>query len=158
MKVIIICAMTKHRVIGKGNSLPWHIPQELAKFRSFTKGNTVVMGRRTFESIGSRPLPNRSTIVVSAKQVPVSGVIVVPTLDEAIARGREFGRDIFILGGAGIFKEALQKADCMYLSFIKKDYEGDTCFPKWDATQWKLVQEEMHEEFVFRVWGRKSQQ
>ena len=155
--IIIVCAMTKGRhVIGKDNTLPWDIPEEMQHFRSLTKDSTVIMGRKTFESIDSKPLPKRNNIVISSTLEEKEGIYIFPMLKEGIEKAKEFGKEIFILGGHGIFKEGLQFADKMYLSFIKKEYDGDVLFPEFDEGEWEIEKRENHEEFEFVVYSRKK--
>ncbi|MBI2130989.1 dihydrofolate reductase [Candidatus Woesearchaeota archaeon] len=160
MSIIIIAAMTKKgRVIGKDNTLPWDIPEEMEKFRAFTRGQVVIMGRKTWDSLpaGRKPLPNKVNIVISATMKPASGVHVFPTLKEGIEKAKEFGKDIYIIGGHGIFKEGVRHADRMYLSFVKHDYDGDTFFPEFDESEWNIEKKEDHKEFEFVVYARKRQ-
>jgi len=157
MNVIIIAAMTKEkRVIGKDNKLPWDIPEEMKQFRAFTKGQAVIMGRRTFESIGSKPLPNRNNIVISSSLQEQEGVDVCRSIEEGIEKAKSYGNDIFMLGGSTIYKQSFQYADKMYLSFVKKEYEGDTFFPEFDESEWTVEKREDHEEFEFVVYSKKS--
>ncbi|MSS71639.1 MAG: dihydrofolate reductase [Candidatus Latescibacteria bacterium] len=155
MDVILIAAMTRDRVIGKDNRMPWHIPEEFKHFRRLTTGHTLVMGRKTFESVGR--LPKRNTIVVS-RSLPVEtkGVDVCRTLDEAIEKARSYGKDILIAGGAEIYRQALPLADKLDLSYVKKDYDGDTYFPEFDEREWEVVREEDHPDFVFVEYRRSK--
>src|SRR3989344_6029604 len=120
----IISAMTKEkRVIGKNNQLPWNIPEELAYFRKTTLGTTVIMGRKTYDSVG-RPMPKRHNIVITRqKGLVISGVDVCNTLSEALELAKKDGNEIFVIGGAEIYAMALPYTNKMYLSFIKKEYE-----------------------------------
>ena len=158
MEKIIIAALTKGRVIGKNNWLPWDIPEELQHFRKTTENGTIIMGRRTYDSIG-RPMPKRVNIVVSAhvKQVNNDSVIVCPTVEAAISKAETFGKQIFIIGGAQIFQQALDKklVDKMYLSYIKKEYDGDTYFPEFDESEWTVESKEPHEQFEIVKYRRK---
>ena len=134
--ISLIVALTKSRVIGKNTSLPWHIPEDLANFKQLTKGNIVIMGRKTFESIG-KPLPNRINIVVSktlpSQQIP--GVIILRTFDLALSEAQKSNKQIFIIGGNSIFSEGLKVADTLHVSWIKKEYAGDVYFPTIDWTE-----------------------
>lgn len=155
--IIIIAAMTKVRhVIGKNNWLPWNIPDELEKFRGFTKGNTAIMGRKTFESVGSKPLPNRNNIIVSASLEEKKGFEVAGTIKEAVEKAKKYGKDVYIIGGAKVYGQSFQYADKMYLSFIKKEYEGDTFFPKWNENEWEIERKEDYKEFEFVVYRKKK--
>ena len=155
MPLIIIAAMTKQgHVIGKGNKLPWNIPEELALFRRLTSNATVVMGRKTYESIG-RPMPHRNNIVVSRSVGAIPGTDVCGTIDEGLERARSYGKDIFIIGGAQIYKQTIPLADKMYLSFITQEYDGDTRFPEFDEAEWRISRREDHGSFEFAEYVRK---
>ena len=156
MAIILIAAMTKGKhVIGKNNKLPWSIPEELEKFRGFTKGNTVIMGRRTFESVGSKPLPNRNNIVVSASLQPQKSVEVARTIKEAIEKAKSYVKDIYIIGGAKIYEQSFQYADKMYISYIKEEYDGDTFFPEFSEADWEIERKEDYKDFEFVVYRRR---
>ena len=137
--IAIIAGMTKNRVIGKGNNLPWHIPEDLKNFKRVTSGNTVIMGRKTYDSILSmigHPLPNRNNIVIS-RSLQDERVTVCRSVEEAVENGRSFEKDIFVIGGATIYKLFLPIADKKYISWIKKDYEGDVYFPKFNLDEFQ---------------------
>jgi dihydrofolate reductase len=152
----IIAAMTRDRVIGKDNAMPWHIPEEFKHFKKITTGHTLIMGRKTFESLGG-PLPRRNTIVVSRSfSEETEGIDVCRTLSEAVEKAKSYGKKIFIAGGAAIYRQALPLADKLYLSYIKKDYDGDTYFPEFEESEWEVTEEEDHPEFVFVVYERKK--
>jgi dihydrofolate reductase len=121
-----IAAMSENRVIGQGNRIPWHLPEDFKWFKQMTTGQVIVMGRKTFESIG-KPLPNRETIVLSRSNFPHPGVRTVGTLAE-INLNRE-ARDIFICGGAQLYAEALPLCSDLYLTLVKRVVEGDVFFP-----------------------------
>lgn len=141
--ISIIVAVAANGVIGDNNSLLWHISEDLRNFKRITSGHPVIMGRKTFESLG-RPLPDRTNVVVSRTATAIEGCRVAASLDEAIAM---FSADeeAFIIGGAQIYAQALDVADKIYITRVERDYEGDTSFPEWDATRWRLVS---REEFV----------
>ena len=153
--MIIIAAMTRDRVIGKDGRMPWHIPEEFRHFKDTTIGHTLIMGRRTFESIG-RHLRGRNTIVVS-RSLPelLEGVAVCRSLEGAIDKARSYGKEIFIAGGETIYRQALPLVNRMYLSTIEGHYGGDTYFPQYDGGEWEVVREEDHPGFVFAVYERK---
>lgn len=141
MMVSIIAARTERGVIGKDNALPWHLPADLKRFKTITTGHTIIMGRKTFESIG-RPLPNRRSIVVSrARRFHAEGVDVVASLDRALDLARE-EEEVFVIGGAELFREALPRADRLYLTVVHADVEGDTFFPAVTARHWTLLKSE----------------
>ena len=153
--IISIAAMTKEkRVIGKDNKIPWDIPEELNLFRTLTKDSVVIMGRKTYESIG-HPLPKRVNIVVSSSMQETEGIIVCRNIEESIEKAKTYNKPIFIIGGSTIYKQSFQYADKMYLTFIKKEYDGDTFFPEFNEGEWEIEKREDHEEFEFVVYKKK---
>lgn len=150
----IIAALTKDNVIGKAGKLPWHISDDLKNFRKLTSGNSVVMGRKTFESIG-KPLPNRHNIVVSSSLSVVPGIDVCSSLEDALEKAKSYGRDIFIIGGANLYQAAVPLVDKLYLSHVKESYDGDTYFPKIDFSQWNVESRQDFPEFELVVYKRK---
>jgi len=158
MSVIMICALAKNRVIGKDNKLLWHIPEDLQNFKRLTLGNTVIMGLRTFESIGNKPFSGRNNIVLNFIREEIPGVTVCTSIPEALDKAREFGKEIFIGGGASIYKQFLPFADKMYLSYVKKEYEGDVYFPEFSELEWEEIRREDHEEFEFVEYERKNKE
>lgn len=151
--IILIAAVADNNVIGNNGKLPWHIPDDFKLFKDNTSGNTVVMGRRTFESIG-RPLPNRNNIVVSSTLGEQEGITVCKTLDEALEKARKFEKKIFIIGGARMYKEAMPIADKLYISHVSGKYEGDTFFPDIDLDKWRPARIEGHKDFKFVEYVR----
>ena len=142
--VSIIVAIAQNGTIGDKNSLLWHIKEDMRFFRTTTSGHAVIMGRKTFESLGSKPLPKRKNIVITRAERDFEGAFTAHSLQEAIAMA-EGDEEIFIIGGAQIYAEALSVADRMYITRVERDYEGDTSFPEIDYTKWQLVSEERHE-------------
>ncbi|MGF1768216.1 type 3 dihydrofolate reductase [Enterovibrio makurazakiensis] len=130
MKISMIAAMAKNRVIGKDNTMPWHLPADFGWFKRNTLGKPVIMGRKTYESIG-RPLPGRRNIVISRNsEWMAEGVESTTSIEEALilVDGVE---EAVIIGGGTIYGASLPKADRLYLTFIDADIDGDTCFPEW---------------------------
>ena len=142
--VSIIVAIAQNGTIGDKNALLWHIKEDMRFFRTTTSGHAVIMGRKTFESLGSKPLPKRTNIVVTRQDVEFAGALTAHSLEEAI-RMAEGDEEIFVIGGAQIYTEALKCADRMYITRVERDYEGDTSFPEIDYSKWRLVAEERHE-------------
>ncbi|TWT28388.1 dihydrofolate reductase, partial [Planomicrobium sp. CPCC 101110] len=129
--ISLMVAHDPNRVIGKDNLLPWHIPEDLAYFKKHTLGKGIVMGRNTFESIG-RPLPKRRNIIVTRNpEYQVEGADVVHTLDDAIRLASEVHEEIMVIGGEEVFRSVLPRADRLYITMIKKPFEGDTFFPEY---------------------------
>lgn len=138
--ISLLVAYDLNRVIGIDNKMPWRIPEELKYFKKVTMGKAIVMGRKTFESIG-RPLPGRLNIIVTRnKDYVANGAEVFHDLKEAIERGKEYSEEVVIIGGAEIFNLSMDIADRLYITIIRKEYEGDTFFPEHDNS-WKLVSE-----------------
>lgn len=139
----LIVAIAKHRVIGHQNKMPWHLPAELAYFKRVTMGHPIIMGRKTFESIG-RPLPGRRNIVVSRNPgFQGEGIEVAHTLEEAIAICAD--SDAFVIGGATLYIEALARADKLFITEIDAAPEGDTFFPPISADEWRETFRERRE-------------
>ena len=142
--VSIIVAIAQNGTIGDKNALLWHIKEDMRFFRTTTSGHAVIMGRKTFESIGSKPLPKRKNIVITRQDVEFAGALTAHSLEEAIAMASG-DEEIFIMGGAQIYAQALKCADRMYITRVERDYEGDTAFPEIDYSEWKLASEERYE-------------
>jgi dihydrofolate reductase len=145
LKMIIsfVVAADKNNLIGKDNQLPWHLPADLRFFKNLTTGHCIIMGRKTFDSLG-RLLPNRSHVVITrSKDYAPLGAYVVHSIEDAVkscsARGEE---EVFIIGGAEIFKQAMNIADRIYLTRIHHAFEGDTWLPEFKAEEWGLVKKE----------------
>lgn len=132
-----IAAMSENRVIGQGNKIPWHLPEDFKWFKKMTTGQIIVMGRKTFESIG-KPLPNRTTIVLSRSQFSFPGVQTISNLNE-INTANE-AREIFICGGAEIYEQTLPLCSDLYLTLVKRVVEGDAFFPRFE-NNFKLEEE-----------------
>lgn len=142
-----IAAMAKNRVIGKNNQLPWHIPEDLKFFRESTKQKIIIMGRKTFESL-PKPLPNRLHIVITRQsdyKTNFCDVQVVNSLDAALELAQalipKWPEEVFIVGGAEIYKQSLPRLDRIYLSVIDQSFEGDAYFPEFEDQSWKLANE-----------------
>ena len=154
-EVIIIVAMTPDRLIGKNNQIPWHLAEDLQSFKQITSGHTIVMGRKTFASIG-KPLPNRKNLVVSRTVSKIESCEVFANLESALQRGHELGEKTFIIGGSQIYREALPLADCLYISWIKGDFTGDTFFPDFSLDDWLINKEEEFAAFKLVRYQRKG--
>ena len=135
MRLSIIVAMTRNRVIGKDNDMPWHLPAELRHFKHLTMGKPIVMGRRTFESIG-RVLPGRKNIVITRDpQFSFRGVTVVHAFDAAI-RAASGVEELMIIGGANLYRQTLDRVDRLYITLLDVELEGDTFFPEFNREHW----------------------
>jgi len=144
MIISFVVAMGKNRVIGKDNSLPWSLPADMKHFKDLTTGKPIIMGRKTFESIG-KPLPNRTNIIITRDQAyKAEGCIVVNSIDAALL-AVEGNEEVMVIGGAQIYKEFLPKANKIYLTIIETDFEGDAYFPEYDIEEWQETAFEEHE-------------
>ena len=145
MTISLIAALGKNRVIGNENSLIWKIPNDMKRFKAITTGKTVMMGRKTFESIG-RALPNRTNIIITRdKNYRADGCIVVHSVDEAL-KATSGSEEIMVIGGAQIYGQFLPIADKLYLTLIDAEFEGDAYFPDYTKYKWKEVFREEHDE------------
>ena len=146
----MIVATADNNIIGKDNDMPWHLPADLAYFKKVTLGKPIIMGRKTYESIG-RPLPGRRNIVISRdKSYAASGIDTVTSVDQALAlvdgsEGGDAVEEIMVIGGGAIYKHCLAKADRLYVTHIKADIAGDTQFPNYDDGNWQKVSSELRE-------------
>ncbi len=143
MKIALIAALAKNRVIGKDNDMPWYIPEDLKFFKRSTLGKPMIMGRKTFESLPGL-LPGRRHIVVTRqKGLVLEGAEVVHSLDEALELAeQDKPEEIMVIGGAQLYAQALAKANRLYLTYIHENFEGDTFFPEFDADEWSEVSRE----------------
>ena len=153
--IALVAGISRNNCIGKDGSLPWHIPEDLKHFKRITIGNTVIMGRKTWESIPEkfRPLPDRKNIVITRQtdyQLPAH-VESAPSLDGAIAQS---SGDLFIIGGGQIYSQAMNKADTLYITHIDQHVDGDTFFPEIDTSVWKGVQRDDHDGFSFVTYKK----
>jgi dihydrofolate reductase len=139
----VIAAVARNGVIGRNGTLPWHLPDDLKHFKQLTMGHSIIMGRRTFESIG-KPLPGRRSIVVSRglSQSPCEGVELARSLDQAIELGAKDSGPAFVIGGAALYAAALERADVLHLTEVDADVQGDTFFPPFDRSKWRLLAKE----------------
>ena len=135
MLVSIIAAMDKNHLIGNNNQLPWHLPADFAHFKSVTMGKPIIMGRKTFESIG-KPLPGRTNIVLSRNpETKFDGVVCVTSFAEAVAVVAD-AEELMIIGGSAIYEMLLPQIDRMYLTYVDAEFTGDAWFPDFDENQW----------------------
>jgi dihydrofolate reductase len=143
MTISIIVAIGENNAIGKNNQLLWHMPADLKYFKNKTAGHTIIMGRKTFDSVG-KPLPNRRNIVVTRQDITIPGCEVVKSINDAIAlcKGEN---EVFIGGGAEIYRESMDRTDKIYLTIIHKMFDADTFFPEIDFNQWIETEHEDHQ-------------
>ena len=139
MKLSIIVAMTADRVIGRDNQLPWHLPADLKHFKQLTTGKPILMGRKTWESIG-RPLPERTNIVITRDTgYTAAGCVVVHSLEAAL-RAAKHNQEIMVIGGSELYCQVLPEVSTIYLTQVHADVEGDAIFPEIDAREWREVE------------------
>ena len=142
MKITLVAAIASNNVIGKENSLPWNIPEDLKRFKQMTSGHTILMGRKTFDSIG-RPLPNRQNIVMTKDEnFEREGIKVINDFDEALELIKESKEDVFVIGGSKIYELFEPVANTLAITRILKDFEGDAFFPDINWDLWQIEREE----------------
>lgn len=158
--ISVIVAVAENGVIGDKNTLLWHISEDLRNFKRVTSGHPVVMGRKTYDSLG-RPLPNRTNVVITRQNIEIEGCEVVHSLEEALSKFSA-EEEVFVIGGAQIYAEALPIADRFYLTRVHHAYEGDTSFPTWDESEWVLAESERFERgekyeypFTIEIYDRR---
>lgn len=144
MIVALLVAMSDDGVIGRDNNLPWHLPHDLQWFKRLTTGHSIIMGRRTYQSIG-HPLPNRRNIVLSRNPAFKAEGVELAASFEAALELTQGDPEVFVVGGAAVYCLALPHAQRMYLTRVHAQVEGDVRFPEWRADEWRLVWEEAHE-------------
>lgn len=163
MILSLLVAAAENNVIGKDNKLPWHLPDDLKYFKNLTWAMPILMGRKTFDSIG-RPLPGRKSIVITRnKDWQHEGVDVVHSIEAAVEKAKGYGaKEIFVIGGAEIFKTSLPNANRIYLTRIHHPFDGDVFFPAIDEKEWMLVSKRFCEkdaknayDHTYQVWERK---
>ncbi|NOQ76750.1 MAG: type 3 dihydrofolate reductase [Methylococcaceae bacterium] len=141
MKISLIVAMASNRAIGLDNKMPWHLSADLKKFKQITMGSPILMGRKTYESIG-RPLPGRTNIIISRNShYQQADCLIFNSIDEALASCRQYA-EIFVIGGATFYQSMLPVADKLYLTEINKEFNADTFFPEINRSEWKEVSRE----------------
>lgn len=161
----VIVAMSENRLIGRGGDLPWHLSADLKRFRRLTTGHAIIMGRKTYESIG-RPLPQRRSIVITRQaDYAAEGIETAGSLDAALTlvAADASQNNAFVIGGAEVFREALPRAGRLYLTLVHAELEGDVFLPPFNDDEWALRSEERHAaderndfDYSFLVYGRRA--
>ncbi|CAM3587601.1 dihydrofolate reductase [Elizabethkingia occulta] len=159
--ITIVVAVGKNSEIGKGNQLLWHLPKDLKHFKEITNGHPVIMGRKTYDSIG-KALPNRTNIVVTRKTDWFEeGILIVNTLKEALKHSKKIDEKVFVIGGGDIYKQCMEVADSIELTRVDGTFDADVFFPEINEKQWRIVQEECIEkddknafDFCFQTFER----
>jgi dihydrofolate reductase len=154
-QVAIIVAMTRNRVIGSGRKLPWHLPEELQLFKQLTMGCTIIMGRKTYTSIG-HPLQGRHSIVLSRTQDELPGVQVCDSFIAGLTAAAQMGHPVFVIGGAELYRKALSIASDLHISWVKNDVPGDVFFPEFDLAEWSTSKEVDYTGFLYTLYRRKA--
>lgn len=139
MIISLIAALDKNRLIGADNGMPWHLPADFKHFKEITMGKPVVMGRKTFESIG-RPLPGRQNIVISRQGFSADGITSADSIDTALQLVSN-EKEVMIIGGANIYQQMIDKADRLYLTHVDAECEGDAWFPEYKKDDWNIINE-----------------
>lgn len=157
----IIVALAENYAIGKNNRLLWHIPEDLRRFKRITSGHHLVMGKKTFESLPIRPLPNRTSIILS--DIPgdkIEGCVMAYSIDEAIEKCPD--EECFVIGGGMVYRQFLPLADKLYITWVNKTFDADTFFPALNLDEWDLLESEKHGpegrndfSYTFTVYRRK---
>ena len=154
-QVVMVAAVAANGVIGLDGDIPWSISEDLRHFRATTTGNTVVMGRRTYESIG-HPLPHRTNVVVTRQRGwHAEGVFVAHGVEDAIALAQDFDGDIMVIGGGHVYEAAMPLADLQVLTEVHASPAGDTFYPTFDRAQWTETRREPHDGYDFVWWERR---
>ena len=140
-RLSLIVAMSRNRVIGARGAIPWHLPNELKRFKKITMGHHIIMGRKTWESI-ARPLPGRTSVIVTRQTgYHAPGAVIAHSLDEAIRRCGD-DEEVFVIGGAELYAEALPRANRLYMTLVDAEIEGDTSMPEFDGRTWREIESE----------------
>lgn len=159
--ITIIAAIGKNNELGKDNQLLWHLPNDLKRFKNLTSGHPIIMGRKTYESLG-KPLPNRTNIVVSRRNDWFEeGILIVPTIKEAIKHAKKINEDIFIIGGGNIYEQTIDLADQLEITQVEAEINADTFFPKIDEKKWQKIDEILHQKdekhnynYSYQTWKK----
>ena len=162
--ISLVFAIAENGVIGREGGLPWHLPADLKRFKALTTGHTIVMGRKTFQSIG-RPLPNRRNVVLTRDlDFDHPGVIVAHNLADALSSG-DVEEEIFVVGGAEVFRQTIPKADRVYQTLVHSEVDGDITFTEFDPSEWDLLRDEFREPdakheypISFRLYMRRKEE
>ena len=152
--ITIVAALSRNGIIGVNGKLPWHNKEEIQHFKQLTTGKTVIMGRKTFESIG-KPLANRRNVVVSKTLKNIEGAEVYRSIEEALSKVETNG-EVFVIGGREVFEQTIKLADKMHLSCIYGNFEGDVFFPSFNKKQWKIIEKKKYNCFETTTYARKK--
>lgn len=151
---IIIAALSENHIIGSGAGMPWNVPEEYTQFLRFISGQTVIMGRKSFQIFG-KDLMSKRNFILSHQPQPAGDALFFTTINEAIEEAEKFEEDIYIAGGATIYRQTIDLVDKMYLSFIKGQFEGDAFFPVINKKLWQVEKRENHPQYNFNIYCKK---
>ena len=146
MRLSLIWAMSENRVIGRDNQLPWKLPDEMAYFRRTTRNHPIIMGRKTFEAMDCKPLPDRFNIVLTRSRDAFTDVVTAPSIKDALDQAitKSYSEEIFVIGGANVYREAMPRADRLYCSIIHAKIEGDIYMDEIDFGAWSMTSKRTH--------------
>ncbi len=150
----LIAAIADNFVIGNGLKIPWHISEDFKLFKERTLNNVIIMGKKTWDSLPIKPLPNRINIVLTKDKIEIKGCFVATSLVEAFCEASKYDKEIFVIGGASIYSQTIDNAKYLYISHVKGNFEGDIFFPKFDKSKYKIVEEKEFDKFIFRKYER----
>lgn len=154
----IIAAIADNFVIGNGLKIPWHIPEDFKLFKEKTQNSIVIMGKKTWDSLPIKPLPNRINIVISKQILQEPKAIIVNSIDKAFEiakdKAKQENKPIFVMGGASIYKQTIQDAKYLYLSHVKGEFEGDIFFPQFNKENYKIIDKQEHDKFTFCLYEK----
>ncbi len=154
-EIIIIVAVAKNNVIGKDNKIPWHISDDFKHFKELTLNHPIIMGKNTYLSLPKRPLPERENIILTFQDDPFNeqGITIKHSLKDALEYTEN--KDVYIIGGASVYKQAIELATKLEITSIDKEYDGDTFFPEISLDIWKLIKEDKREGYSFQTYVKK---
>ena len=154
-EIIIIVAVAKNNVIGKDNKIPWHISDDFKHFKELTLNHPIIMGKNTYLSLPKRPLPERENIILTFQDDPFNeqGITIKHSLKDALEYTEN--KDVYIIGGASVYKQAIELATKLEITSIDKEYDGDTFFPEINLDIWKLIKEDKREGYSFQTYIKK---
>ncbi len=157
MDLVIIAAISKNNVIGKDGLIPWHISEDLLRFKALTMTYPIIMGRKTYESLPVKPLKGRTNIILTSSELSTDGAVVKRTLEEALDYCKELKAEkAFVIGGASVYKEAVGQANTMEITLVDKVYDGDVFFPEVNWDDWQVVSEDKKDGYTFVTYKRNK--
>lgn len=156
MKYSIIAAVPDNWVIGNGLKIPWYIPEDFKLFKERTLNCVVIMGKTTWDSLPIHPLPKRINIVLNKEKLNLDGAIVATSLNEAFEEAKKYDKEIFIMGGASVYRQTIDDVQYLYISHVKGEFEGDVFFPEFNPNNYNIVEEISYDKFIFKKYKKKE--